>query len=288
MFKEYYRLAKPGIVYGNLLTTLAAYLYISRWDLVTPAIWINFLATMIGLGLVIASACVFNNYIDRDIDKKMKRTKNRALATGAIPNEKALLFGSILWLIGITLLVAFVNFLTAFVALVGFVVYVFAYTFSKRVTRWSTEIGSVSGAAPIVVGYTAFAGHFDWIALILFLILVFWQMPHFFAISIFRTEDYALANLPVLPLKKGTRETKILTLVYMIAFALAVFALTWFHFAGYWYLVIVELASLIWYWHASRGFWAENEAAWARRLFFLSLTVLVIFCVMLSVAAILP
>lgn len=288
MFKEYYRLAKPGIVYGNLLTTLAAYLYASRWELFTTEIWVNFLATMFGLGFVIASGCVFNNFIDRDIDKKMKRTKARALAVGTISNELALLYGAILCLIGFTLLIVFVNILTAFIALIGFVVYVFAYTFLKRTTSWATEIGSISGAVPIVVGYTAVINRFDWTALILFVILVLWQMPHFYAISMYRAEEYAAAGIPVLPLKAGTRATILRALFYIVAFAVAVFALTFFGYAGFWYLVVVGIATLVWFWQASRGFAAEDTAAWARKFFFMSLSVLVVFSVMLSVATLLP
>lgn len=288
MLQDYYRLAKPGIVYGNLLTTIAAYLYVSRWQLISWPIWANFLATVVGLGLVIASACVFNNFIDRDIDKKMKRTKDRALAAGSIPNVNAILFGAILGLVGFALLLTFVNIPTAFVALVGFLVYVFAYTFSKRKTEWATEIGSIAGAAPIVVGYTAFTNRFDWIAFILFFILVFWQMPHFYAIAMFRSNDYSLANLPVLPRKKGTRETKTRTLLYIVAFALAVFALTLFGFAGYWYLVVAEIAALVWFWRGAQGFKTADDEQWARNLFLMSLIVLVVFSAMLSVAAILP
>lgn len=288
MLKEYYRLAKPGIVYGNLLTTVAAYLFASRWQLVTWEMWMNFLATIVGLGLVIASACVFNNFLDRDIDKKMNRTKERSLASGSIPNENALLFGALLGLVGFTLLLAFVNLLASFIALVGFVAYVFAYTFLKRTTEWATEIGSISGAVPIVVGYTAFTGRFDWIALILFLILVFWQMPHFYAIAVRRRDEYAAAGIPVLPLGAGVEATKKRMLVYIFLFGLAVFVLMYFGHAGYWYLVITEIATLVWFWRCAETYGASDETVWAFRSFVVSLCVLVVFSVMLSVAAVLP
>jgi len=288
MVKEYYRLAKPGIVYGNLLTTLAAYLFASRWQLVTSAIWINFLATMFGLGFVIASACVFNNYIDRDIDQKMARTQDRALVSGAISNTMALLYGAILALIGFALLVCFVNILTTIIALIGIIVYVFAYTFSKRKTEWATEIGSIAGAVPIVVGYTAYTNNFDWTAVILFLILALWQMPHFYSIALHRFDEYAAAGIPVLPLKRGTWETKVRILLYIFAFGVAGFALAYFGYAGFAYLVVVEIAAIVWFWLGTGGFSAEDGVQWARKLFFSSLFVLVIFCVMLSVATLLP
>jgi protoheme IX farnesyltransferase len=284
MLKEYYRLTKPGIVYGNLLTTLAAYLYASHWHVH----WLDFIATVSGLGLVIASACVFNNYLDRDIDAKMERTKERVLVSGAISDTSALIFAGTLGIIGIGLLLFFVNTLTALVALVGFLVYVFAYTFSKRKTEWATETGSIAGATPIVVGYTAVVDKFDGAALILFLILVFWQMPHFYGIAVRRLEEYRAAGIPVLPITRGVKETKRRALAYIFAFALAVFALTYFHYAGFVFLVVMEIAALVWFWRCLEEFGASDETTWGFRAFVVSLVVLVVFCVTLSVALLLP
>lgn len=284
MVRDYYRLAKPGIVYGNLLTTLAAYLYASHWHIH----WLNFLATMIGLGFVIASACVFNNYIDRDIDAKMDRTKARALASGSISHMNAILFGGILCLFGFVLLICFVNILTTVVALIGFLVYVFAYTFSKRTTEWATEIGSIAGATPIVVGYTAVADKFSLTAFILFLILVFWQMPHFYAIAARRSDEYAAAGIPVLPLRKGMPETKLRMLLYIVLFGLAIAAMTFFGYAGYVFLVVMEIVALVWFWRCSEWYDAQDPAIWAFRSFVVSLVVLVVFSVMLALVPFLP
>jgi protoheme IX farnesyltransferase len=285
MLKEYYRLAKPGIVYGNLLTTVAAYLYASRWGLVSMGGWESFLATIFGLGLIIASACVFNNYLDSDIDRKMERTKDRALVSGAIPQRNALLYGTTLGVLGFVLLLLFVNAVATTFALFGFIVYVVAYTSAKRLTPWATEIGSIAGAVPIVVGYTAVTNQFDLTALILFLILVIWQMPHFYSIAMFRADEYAAAGIPILPLKKGTRTTKIRMLGYIVVFGIVVSALTFFGYAGYLYLIVVELAVLVWLWQSMKGF--SDDEGWARKLFFTSLVVLLIFCVMLSLALVL-
>ncbi|HEV3245388.1 MAG TPA: heme o synthase [Candidatus Paceibacterota bacterium] len=288
MWKAYYQLTKPGIVYGNLLTTVAAYLYASHWRLMSGPAWTNFLATIVGLGSVIASACVLNNFYDRDIDQKMERTKIRALAAGTISSERAIVFGALLGLIGLALLVVFVNLLTAIVAAVGFLVYVFAYTFAKRKTEWATEIGSIAGAMPIVAGYTATTDHVGWTALILFLILALWQMPHFYSIAMFHSSDYATAGLPVLPLKKGMRETKLRMLGYIVAFAFAVFVLTFSGRAGFVFLVITEVAALVWFWRGTQGFRTDDIEAWARKLFFLSLIVLVVFSVALALSPFLP
>jgi protoheme IX farnesyltransferase len=284
MFKNYYELTKPGIVYGNVLTALAAYFYASHWQIH----WLNFLATIAGIAFVIASACVFNNYLDRDIDAKMERTKDRALASGAMSNEMAVLFGCILCLFGFVLLICFVNILTSTVALIGFLVYVFAYTFLNRTTLWATEIGSIAGATPIVVGYTAVTDKLDLTALILFLILVFWQMPHFYAIAVRRSGEYAAADIPVLPLQKGMQETKRRMLLYVFLFALAVAALTFFGYAGFVYLTVMEIAALIWFWRCGEWYDAQDQATWAFRSFIVSLVALVVFCIMLSLAPFLP
>src|ERR1700690_3354562 len=109
MLKKYYQLAKPGIVYGNVFTTIAAFLFASRWHFTL----LLFAATVIGIALVIASACVFNNYRDRDIDRKMIRTKDRALVSGAISVKSALAYGAVLGCCGAVLLLVCVNILTA-------------------------------------------------------------------------------------------------------------------------------------------------------------------------------
>lgn len=284
MLKTYYHLTKPGIVYGNLLTTIAAYVYASRWQVNVE----NFFATVFGIALVIASACVFNNYFDRDIDAKMARTKERALVSGAISNASALLFGSILGLAGFSLLVGFVNMLTAGIALIGFLVYVFAYTFSKRKTQWATEIGSIAGATPIVVGYVAATNRLDAAALILFFILVLWQMPHFYSIAIFRAREYEAAGIPVLPLKKGIPAAKRRMLAYIAAFVVATAALTAYGHAGYTYLFVMMVAGALWLSQAAQGFTAADDEKWARRLFFFSLAVLLVFSTVLALAPILP
>ena len=284
MLKNYYRLAKPGIVYGNLLPTIAAYVYASRWNIGS----IIFIAMIVGLGLVIASAAVFNNYLDRDIDIKMERTKDRALVTGAISNTSALIFGSVLGIIGFVILMLFTNVLATFVALVGFVVYVFAYTFAKRKTYWATEVGSIAGAVPIIVGYTAAVDRLDGAALILFLILALWQMPHFYAIALYRSPEYAAAGIPTLPLRKGTWTTKTRILLYIAAFGIMASFLTFFGYAGYSYVVVMGLVALAWFALAAQGFGVELEEEWARKLFFMSLVVLLVFCAILSAATILP
>ncbi|MDB5238537.1 MAG: cyoE [Candidatus Kaiserbacteria bacterium] len=280
MLKRYYHLAKPGIVYGNVFTTIAGYLYASHWHVSIS----HFLATVAGIALVIASAAVFNNYIDRDIDRKMARTRERALVAGTVSVKAALLYATVLGLAGAYLLWKYVNPVTLGVALFGFVFYVVIYGVGKRASHWGTVVGSVSGAVPIVVGYTAVVDRLDPQALILFLILALWQMPHFYAIAMYRLNDYIEAGISVLPAKKGMRITKIYIVCYVVAFIIAMVSLFFFGHAGYVYLAGVLVVGIWWLVRAVRGFYAQDDAAWARKFFLSSLIVLVSFSILLAVA----
>ncbi len=284
MLKNYYTLMKPGIVYGNVFTTLAGFLFASRWHF-NPVLLV---ATVVGIALVIASACVFNNYSDRDIDRKMERTKDRALATGAIPVRHALIFATVIGCVGVYLLFAYVNILTAAIALLGFILYVGPYGIFKRITHWATVVGSIPGAIPMVVGYTAVTDRLDSAALLLFLVLALWQMPHFYSIAIYRLDEYKKAGIPVLPARRGIRVTNVYIVFYIIAFLIAASMLTVLGYAGYTYLVCVLLFGFAWLWLGIQGFTAADSTRWARRLFRFSLIVLVAFSVALSIAPLLP
>ncbi len=288
--KEYYRLAKPGIVYGNIFTTIAAFFFATHGNysvlLVVPG-----LCTFVGLSLVIASASVFNNYFDRGIDAKMERTRTRALVTGSISVRNACMYGTVLGLAGLALLVLYVNILSACIALFGFISYVFIYTFAKRKTAWGALIGTVPGAVPIVVGYTAVTNHLDLAALILFLVLIFWQMPHFYAIALRRMKEYEKAEIPVFPLLHGARATKVHILLYIIAYLLATLSLWLYGFAGYIYVASVLVFGVIWLWKGTQGFaskTAETDAVWAKKLFLFSLIVLVTFSLAIAITPLFP
>ena len=245
-------------------------------------------ATLAGISLVIASACAFNNYVDRDIDRAMSRTKNRALAKGLIPAQQALIFASVIGILGFLLLLKYTNLLTAGIGLVGFVDYVVLYGVSKRHSVHGTIIGSISGATPIVAGYTAATNSFDTAALLLFLILVFWQMPHFFAIAMYRFDDYKAAKLPVLPVKRGTRATKIQILLYIFAFIIACAMLTVLGYTGYAYLIAMVIVGVGWLGLGLKGFTTVDDKRWARSMFHISLAVLLVFSFLISVNVVLP
>lgn len=274
MFKTYYILTKPGIIRGNAINMVAGFLLAST--LATFNFWL-LLVTLAGLSLIIASGCVFNNYIDRGIDKKMKRTKKRALVTGTIPVRNAIIYATILGITGALLLGFYTNILTLVIAIIGFIFYVFIYGIGKRKTVHGTVIGSISGAIPPVVGYTAVTDRLDTGALLLFLILVLWQMPHFYAIAMYRVKDYSAAGIPVLPAVKGMNAAKIQTLIYIVGFIAASLALTAFNYTGLVYAAIMTVAGIGWLLMGFRGY-SKDDVAWAHRMFGFSLIVTLAFC----------
>lgn len=282
--RKYYRLTKPGIIYGNALTATGGFLLASKGHIDAGL----FAAMLGGLALVIASACVFNNYTDRDIDAKMARTKARALVSGAISARNALIYATLLGSAGSIILGLYTNSLAQAVALAGLFAYVVLYSLAKRRTVHGTVIGSISGAVPPVVGYCAVTNHLDGGALLLFLILVFWQMPHFYAIATYRSKDYAVARIPVLPLKAGLRNTKLQMVGYIIAFIVASLLLSVFGYTGYSYLAVMSLVGLAWLALALQGFKAKDSNAWARKLFRFSLIVTLVFSIMISINAWVP
>ncbi|MBX4205506.1 MAG: heme o synthase [Candidatus Doudnabacteria bacterium] len=283
MFKKYYYLAKPGIVYGNLITAAAGFFLASQGHLsVVPL-----LAMLVGIALVMAAGCVFNNYYDRDIDRQMARTKNRALVVGDISNRNALMYGTILGVIGFCALYFFANKLTAGVALVGFVFYVFVYTPLKRKTIHGTILGSIPGAVPPVVGYCAVTSHLDLGALLMFAVLVFWQMPHFYSIAIYRHEDYSAAGIPTLPVKLGIPTTKIYIIFYIVLYIIAVVKLFTTQYTGVVYAIIMAPALMYWLALGIVGFRAKSDdRLWAKKMFRVSLLVLLVFSLSIPIDAI--
>ncbi|EOX5554879.1 heme o synthase [Yersinia enterocolitica] len=280
MIKQYLQVTKPGIIFGNLISVVGGFLLASKGVIDYPL----FLATLFGVSLVVASGCVFNNYIDRDIDRIMERTKNRVLVKGLIDPKVSLIYASILGIAGMLLLYVGANPLAMWLAVIGSVIYVGVYSlYMKRKSVYGTLIGSLSGAAPPVIGYCAVTGQFDMGALILLLIFSLWQMPHSYAIAIFRFKDYQAANIPVLPVIKGISVTKNHITLYILAFMVATLMLTLSGYAGYKYLVVAAAVSVWWLGMALRGYKATNDSVWARKLFVFSIIAITSLSVMMSV-----
>lgn len=270
ILKAYYSVLKPERTYANVMTTGAGFLFASKWHFA----WSLLFATVMGSTLIVMSACAANNATDRNIDARMPRTKTRALVTGAIPARNVAVLAVVLGLIGFTMLAVYVNWLTVLFGAIGYIDYVVLYAYSKRHSVYSTLIGTVSGAVPLVAGYTAVTGHFDATALLLGLVMVFWQMPHFYAIGIFRHDDYKAGGLPIWPVVKGIRSTQVWILVYTAFYLLSVLGLATFGHAGWAFGIVIGAMGIFWLYRGLNGFRAQEPAKWARDMFGFSLITL--------------
>jgi len=181
-------------------------------------------------------------------------------------------------LLGTLLLAFYVNTLTTLIALCGFVIYVFAYSFMKYRSTHATLVGSIAGAVPPVVGYCAVSQHFDLGAVLLFFIIALWQMPHFYAIAIYRREEYAAASIPVLPVKEGIAKTKFQMVIYVAAYFIASVLPTLLGYTGMVYLSIAVFLGSVWLFLSLQGFKAKNDALWARKMFLFSLVIVTVLC----------
>lgn len=217
----YYQLTKPGIIRGNAVHTLAGALFASTITID----WQSLIGVLIGTSLVIASACVSNNYLDREIDRKMDRTKGRPSATGAIPLHSAMVFAALLLIVGFGVLYFLTNWYVILIGLVAYVFYVAIYGWAKRKTVYSTLIGAIPGALPAMAGYVAIDGVVSLNACLVFLLIFIWQMPHFYAISLFRRKEYRKAGLPVLGAVKSFEAVKNHILLYIVLYTCVITAM---------------------------------------------------------------
>lgn len=278
--KPYLQVTKPGIVMGNLVSVAGGFFLATRG----PVNGWLLLATLVGVGLIIASGCVFNNYIDRDIDRKMVRTQNRPLVLGLIPVPVALAYAAALLVAGVAVLALATNMLSVGLVLAGFAIYVGAYSlYLKRNSVYGTLVGSFSGAVPPVVGYCAVSNQFDLAALILLLMFSLWQMPHSYAIAIFRFQDYQAAQIPVLPLRRGIEVARRHILAYIIVFTLVASLLSVLHYAGVAYGVVVVGLGAWWFWEALAANYRTQPERWARKVFTLSILIITLLSVMMSI-----
>lgn len=278
--KHFIQITKPGIIFGNVLSVAGGFFLAAQGHVDLGL----FLATVIGTSLVVASGCAFNNCIDRDIDVKMERTRNRAIVQGLISVKVALVYATVLGLLGFGLLYKLANPLAAFAGLVGFAIYVGLYSlYLKRKSVHGTLVGSLSGAMPPVIGYVAVTGRFDMAALTLLVMFSLWQMPHSYAIAIFRLNDYRAASIPVLPVERGIPVAKRHILYYILAFVLATLMLTLGGYAGLSYMAVAAAMGMYWLYMAWTGYKASDDRVWARKLFVFSIFTITALSVMMSV-----
>lgn len=284
MLRTYYYLAKPGIIRGNAITAAAGALLAFGWEVQ----WGLFFAALAGLSLIVAAGCVYNNVLDREIDRAMERTHHRALVVGKVTVRQALILATVLALSGSLIMAVYTNPVALATALFGLFAYVVVYGYAKRRSPWGTVVGSVSGAIPPVVGYVAVTGRLDQAAVILFAILVTWQMPHFYAIAIFRLDDYRAAKLPVLPAVRTVAVTKRRILGYVAAFTAVAPQLSVYGYTGQIYFWVAIILGSSWLILGLRGLQTTNDIRWARTMFGFSLFVLTVLSALIASAAFLP
>jgi protoheme IX farnesyltransferase len=215
--REYFQLTKPRVV------ALLVFCAVIGMFLAVPGIppWRALVFGTLGIWLASGSAAAFNHLIDERIDKLMARTARRPLATGKLNARQVLVFAAVLGVVSMVVLATQVNVLTAWLTFGGLIGYALVYTaYLKRATPQNIVIGGLAGAIPPVLGWTAVTGALHPFALQLCLIIFVWTPPHFWALAIFRREDYARAQIPMLPVTHGVRYTRWQILLYTILLVL--------------------------------------------------------------------
>ena len=193
--KDYLELSKPGILILVLVTTALGFILAER----SAENYVMLLITLLGTTVCAAGAGALNHFIERDVDTKMNRTKNRPIPSGRVAAHEALAYGVLCTVAGCSLLAWQVNLLSGFLALMTTFLYALVYTPLKRQTWLNTAIGAVPGALPIMGGWVAATNHISLEAWILFAIMFTWQHPHFYAIAWILREDYARGGFKMLP-----------------------------------------------------------------------------------------
>jgi protoheme IX farnesyltransferase len=277
--RDYLELSKSRIVMMVLITTAAGYLFAAQ-----HVDWILLLNTLLGTALVAAGTNALNQYVERDHDAKMRRTRLRPLPDGRIAPRAALVFSIAISILGTLYLGLAVNWLTAALGAFTLISYIFIYTPLKRVSTICTLIGAIPGAIPPLMGWTAATGVLGTGGWIIFAILFFWQLPHFMAISWMYRDDYARGGFAMLAVRD---DDGVATAAHAVFYSFALFIVSalpsFFGLATYVYLIgaIVAGSALTW---ASFAFLASRTPARARRLFMASNIYLIVMMALLVFA----
>ncbi|MBL0846607.1 heme o synthase [Mammaliicoccus fleurettii] len=270
---------KMGLVQGNLIPTFAG-----AWLAIVFG-GFNFfqslpivLLMIVGSTLIMGGACAINNYYDQDIDSIMPSKQKRPTVNGRISDRHLIQLSFGLMILGETLLFM-INIPTGIIGLLGIFGYVVLYSiWSKRHTVWNTVVGSFPGAIPPLIGWASIDPSLSPLAWTLFLVLFAWQPAHFYALAYRRKDEYALANIPMLPSVKSFNRTRLSMLLWVVLLLPLPFLMTQL---GTVFIVIATLLNIAWMILALNGFKKEiNKSKWATSMFVFSLNYLVIFFVM--------
>ncbi len=232
--REYLELGKPRVVLLIVFTAVVG-MFLAVPGMVP---WPTLLLATLGIGLAASSAASINHVLDQRADAVMARTRARPLPTGQLSTHQALLFALVLGALSMLILTLGVNILTAVLAFLSLIGYAVIYTvFLKYATPQNIVIGGAAGAAPPVLGWAAVTGGVSGDALLLFLIIFVWTPPHFWALALYRQQEYAKVGIPMLPVTHGSKFTRLHILLYTIALA-AVTAMPFAtHMSGWFYLL---------------------------------------------------
>ncbi len=248
-FYQYLELCKPRVVFLIVFTAVVGmFLAVPGW----PPL-IRLLTGTLGIGLAASSAAAINHLLDHRIDAKMARTKRRPLASGKLTERNVLVFALTLGVLSMMILILWVNPLTATLTFLSLIGYAIVYTvWLKRATPQNIVIGGAAGAAPPVLGWTAVTGSLDPHALLLFLIIFVWTPPHFWALAIYRKDEYALVDIPMLPVTHGAAFTRLQILLYTVLLTIVTTLPYLTRMSGIVYLAGVSVLNLGFLWYALR------------------------------------
>ncbi len=279
IFHQYLQLCKPRVVVLIVFTAVAGmFLAVPGWPPLRAI-----LAGTLGIGLAAASAAAINHLLDRRIDAKMTRTRNRPLASGQLTQRKALIFALSLGLLAMVILVLWVNLLTAVLTFLSLIGYAIVYTaWLKWATPQNIVIGGAAGAAPPVLGWTAVTDSLDPQALLLFLIIFIWTPPHFWALAISRKEEYALVDIPMLPVTHGAAFTRLQILLYTILLVVVTTLPYLTKMSGLVYLAGASVLNAGFLWYALRMMKSRDERL-PMQTFAFSITYLLVLFIFLLV-----
>ena len=277
VWKDFLALIKIGIVNSNIITTFTGIwlaLHFSNKGFIEN-LHIVFL-TLVGSALIMAGSCSLNNFIDRDIDHLMERTKGRPTVTGKVSPTMVAILGLVFIIAGLILLL-FTTLTAAAIGVIGVFSYVVVYSmWSKRKHVSNTIVGSVSGAVPPLIGWGAVDPNLDVMAWMLFLIMFAWQPPHFYALAMRRVDEYRAAGIPMLPVVKGFEKTKKQIYLWIaILIPLPLFMID----LGIPFITLATLLNLGWIFTGIYANRLNDDMKWAKRMFIYSLQYLTILFV---------
>lgn len=283
----YFQLTKPRVIELLLVCTVPT-MFLAQGGI--PNLWLVFV-TVLGGALSAGSAGAFNCYFDADIDKVMKRTKNRPLVTGELTMREAFVFASILGVLSVALLWVFTNFLTAMLALIAIFFYVVIYTLIlKRRTEQNIIWGGIAGCMPVLIGWAAVTDSLDWAPVILFLIIFLWTPPHYWPLSMRFEEDYTNVNVPMISVVRQRTEIGIQIILYAWATIAASLLLIPIANMG-WVYSITAVISGVWFLYESHSLYSNAIAGVEgkpMRVFHGSITYLTLLFVAVGVDPLLP